>query len=202
MNVRFLLSLPVATAILAAIGAGPTTALKDETLDWLIDQSRNLPATRATTAPATEPFGERNDRGARHGVLTTNDNEKHRGMLATTAEKPLRIYDDATKEFRDIPYAVVKSIDAVIVWEREEREWHFKESGSDIKEYSGKTYPARELKYTITLVNGQSVTGAVAAPIYLIGRDGDYTFVLYKRQKGEIGQTLKDLPYVKSVELD
>jgi hypothetical protein len=85
------------------------------------------------------------------------------------------------------------------VWEREEKEWHFKDSGSDIKEYSGKSYPARETQYKVTLLNDQTMTGGIVAPLYAITTTGDKLLVLYKRSKGEVGQTLKDLAYVKTV---
>ena len=59
---------------------------------------------------------------------------------------------------------MIRSIDAQVIWEREEKEWHFKESGSDIKEFTGKSYPCRETSYTLTLVNGQTLTGGIVEP--------------------------------------
>jgi hypothetical protein len=87
-----------------------------------------------------------------------------------------------------------------VLWERDEKEWHFKESGSDIKEFNGKTYPNRETQYTFTLLNGQTLSGGVVEPLYLQTPDGPVLFALHKRDKGEVGQTLKQLVYVKSAE--
>lgn len=85
---------------------------------------------------------------------------------------------------------------------RDEKEWRFRESGSDVKIYSGKTYPLRELQYTLTLTDGNRVEGGVVAPLDVQTKDGRFTFVLNKRQKGEVGQSLKDLVYPVRVELE
>ena len=179
---------------------------KDPTLDWLLNQSSPsvaLPTTHPATQPAT-PFADtKADLGYRKGFLVTSDGEKLHTRLGTTLDKPVRLWVEEKKEYRDIPYSLIQSIDVKIIWEREEREWHFKESGSDIKEFSGKTYPAREMAYTITLANGQTITGSTATPIYVeMAHGNDKVFILHKRDKGEIGQTLKDLIYVKHIELD
>jgi hypothetical protein len=132
-----------------------------------------------------------------------SDGNKISAKLSTTLGRPLRVFDPKTTEYRDIPFAVIRMIEANILWERDQPEWHFKASGSDIKEYTGKTYPARETEYTFTLANGQQVTGSVAAPIYAEMTDGSSkTYVLHKRDKGDVGQTLKQLGYVKKVEFD
>ncbi len=114
----------------------------------------------------------------------------------------MRVWVEAQKEYKDLPFASIQSIDAQVVWEREEQEWHFKESGSDIKEYSGKTYPARETQYQITLNSGKTITGGVAEPLYLMTPDGHETYALHKRDKGELGQSLDELVYVKHVEFE
>ena len=141
----------------AAISAPPATRpastqpVNDQTLDWLLGQATTAPAAPATTAPSSHPaapFVENDPQnkeralGIRHGFIRTSDGEKIVGRISTTLDKPLRVWDDQKKEYRDVPFPLVKTIDAQVVWERDEpEEWHFKESGSDIKEYTGKTYP-------------------------------------------------------------
>jgi len=177
----------------------------DDTIDWLFSKSTTAPATRPasrpTTAPAS-PFAEKPDPESRRGTLILSSGQKFTGQIFTTREKPLRLWDGKDKEYRDIPLSAIKSLEAVILWERDEKEWHFKESGSDIKEYTGKTYPARELQYRLTLQNGQMITGGIVAPLYVSSNDKTLTFVLNKRQKGEVGKTLSDLAYVKSAVFD
>jgi len=196
----------------------PTTSQApkaDAATDWLLGQAAAAPSTpkedddgrpAAPTSRPASPFAAAGsniaaDPAARQGVMLLSNGEKIHGRFATTQGKPLRIYDEH-EVFRDVPFDLVRSAEAKVLWERDEKEWHFRESGSDIKEYSGKTYPARETQYTLTLVNGQTVTGSIVAPLYLQSRDGPYTFILHKRDKGEPGQTLKQLVYVQKVEFD
>jgi len=198
----------------AAYGAEPTPASRpakqqttDDNLDWLLGHGQESDAPppaqsllgKSATGPS--PFNNADDLGYRAGVITFSDGEKVHGKIATTLDKPIRLWDDQKQEYRDIPFKLIKSFQAKIIWEREEKEWHFRESGSDIKEYSGKTYPAREMQYIVTLINGQSVTGSVDAPLYLqMAKGDDKVLVMHKRDKGEIGTTLKELAYIKNVE--
>lgn len=180
-----------------------STRPSDDTLDWLLNTKATTPSTRpATSQPASQPFIQKDNPEARRGRIVLSNNQTLRGKIATTPEKPIRIYDEKAKEYRDVPLALIKSMEASILWERNQEEWHFKDSGSDIKEFTGKTYPARELLYKVTLVNDQAMTGSIVSPLYLIASDKQQLFVLNKRQKGEVGQTLKDLVYVKRVELE
>jgi len=192
----------VITVAVAALAGEPATRPKDDDLDWLLSQKPAAPATAPASQPASPFEAKRDGRGARAAVLTLSNGERVAGRFATTRDKPLRLWDEQDKEFRDIPIGLVKSMRAEILWERDEREWHFKDSGSDIKEYSGKTYPARETRYQFTLVNGQTVTGGVVAPLYLVGEKETKLYTLNKRAKGEVGQTLKQLVYVRAVEFE
>ncbi|HEV8605015.1 MAG TPA: hypothetical protein VGQ99_06595 [Tepidisphaeraceae bacterium] len=187
--------------------AAPTQKSKqsDETVDWLFGKATTVPTSRPSTHPSSapiSPFVEKSNPESRRGVLILNTGEKISGQIWTTREKPLRLWDEKDKEYRDIPLAAIKSLEAIIVWERDEKEWHFKEGGSDIKEFSGKTYPARELQYRLTLQNGQTLTGGLVARVYISTADKSLTFILNKRQKGDVGKALKDLIYVKRVEFD
>lgn len=193
--------------------AGPTSkpaskpaSSGDPATDFLLDNASEAPATRPASSPATRaasPFaGARDARQARPAVVLLSNGERIRGRLATTSGKPLRVFDERAQEYRDVAFAIVTRVESSVVWERDEPEWRFKDSGSDVKEFSGRTYPARELRYTLTLVNGQSVTGAVSAPLYVDDVEQPRTLVLYKRQKGEAGQGLKELVYVQRVEFD
>jgi hypothetical protein len=178
-----------------------TITLAADDLDWLLTQPATRPATQPSTQPAS-PFTRTTNPDARSGLITLSNSQKLKGLIATTREKPIRIFDDKDKEYRDVPLALIKSMEVSVTWERDEKEWHFKESGSDIKEYSGKTYPARELQYKVILVNGQSITGGIVAPLYVAQDDKQQMFVLNKRQKGELGQSLKDLLYISRVDFD
>ena len=176
----------------------------DDPVDFLLRQSTTAPSSRpvsAATMPAS-PFGERTNQEVRRGVVVLSNGQRIVGEVWTTREKPLRIWDDREKEYKDIPFLLVKTIEASILWEREEKEWRFKESGSDVKVYSGKTYPARELKYTIEMENGQKVIGGVVAPVYVATGEKDFKYTLNKRQKGDVGEKLLDLIYIVRIEFE
>lgn len=182
----------------------------DDEMAWIMSHAATLPATTPTTAPATtptsapasSPFIDKPLPGSRKGTITLSDGRTFTGQIRTTLDKPIRLFDPDTEQFRDIPWNLIRSMEAKILWERDEKEWHFKDSGSDIKEYTGKTYPARELAYTLTLVNGQTISGSVAAPLHMQTPDDEKNFPLHKRDKGDVGQRLKDLVYVLQVELE
>jgi hypothetical protein len=172
-------------------------------MDSILGLSQKAPTTRpdVTTQPAATPLKNENgpDLG-RAGEIEMSDGTRIKGNIATTAEKPIRIWVEAEKQYEDVPIDQIDSAEVKVLWERDEKEWNFKESGSDIKVYSGRTYPARQVQYKFTLTDGTTIEGDVVAPLYVTTADGKTkTYVLYKRDKGEIGQTLKDRPYVKSV---
>lgn len=190
----------------AALAAPPASRPADPDIEWMLSHATTEPTSQPADEPTSRPGSplERADdgRGARVGVIITSDDERYGGTIATTREKPIRVWDDQKKEYRDVPFAAIKSMEAQILWERDEPEWHFKDSGSDIKEYTGKTYPARELVYKVTLLNGQTVTGGIVAPLYVSNGKKEMTLVLNKRQKGEVGVGVKQLVYVKRVEFE
>ena len=183
-----------------------TTQPADPTLDWLMSQATTTPTVAPAVKPTTRgdgsPFLTNQDDGRRPGTLLLSDGETIHGRFATTKDKPVRVWDAEEKEYRDIPFDLIQSFEARILWERDQPEWHFKASGSDIKEFTGKTYPAREMEYIVTLINGQSVTGGVVIPLYLQGIGGDKLIVLNKRSKGDVGQKLEKLVYVKRLDFD
>jgi len=163
-----------------------------------MQQATTAPTSQPTTLPAaTQPttIFKTEDDASRAGVIVMSDGTTVSGRITTTEDKPLRVWDEQEKQYKDIPFSLIKSIEAEVLWERDEPEWHFKASGSDVKEFTGKTYPARETKFKLTLIDGQTADGGVVAPLFV----GDKTYVLHRRDKGEVGQTLRQLVYVKSV---
>ena len=184
--------------------APPTTKPKESAVDSILGLSKKTDAKAAdpTTQPAdkTPLKDDGADDQSRAGTITMSDGTKVKGKIATTQDKPIRIWVEKEKDYEDVPFDQVESAEVNVLWERDEKEWNFKETGSDIKVYSGKTYPARQTQYTFTLTDGTVIKGDVVAPLYVTTDDKrSKTYVLYKRDKGEIGQTLKDRPYVKSV---
>ncbi|HEV7301831.1 MAG TPA: hypothetical protein VGN72_21020 [Tepidisphaeraceae bacterium] len=203
-------SLPHVTLLLACVASGialaakPTTAPADDAIDFILNASAPTTApavpTTTTTAPAS-PFTATADAAARKGTFTFSDGKIISGTVTTTLDKPLRIWVPADKEFVDVSFENVRSAEAQVLWERDQREYQFLTSGSDIKTYTGRTYPARETAYAFTLSDGRTITGSIVAPFDVRTADGgDKLIVLGKRDKGPVGATLNDLVYVTKLE--
>ena len=136
-----------------------------------------------------------------------SDGSVHPGMVYLTRDKRLSIYDEHLQRQREIPLSAVGRIDCKIKREWMEREWKFKETTSDEKIYTGRSYPAREYLHTITLRDGRTITGSLSALVYLQPKryPSDKArpaerYLLNKRDKGKIGSQLKSLVYVKRIE--
>ena len=193
-------------AAIAQAQSQPATAPADATVDWLLGQASVIPATGPSTLPATAAASPltRRDAGseARVGTITLSDGSILKGEIHSTPGKPIRVWDESIKQYVDIPFKAIVSGKASVLWERDEKEWHFIASGSDIKEYTGKSYPARETTYQFTLTNGKAVAGGVVSPLYVTTPEGERLLVLNKRAKGEVGQALKDLVYVQAIQFE
>jgi len=176
----------------------------------------SLHGSSAAEPPTVDPFGraqaQRED--AVPGYIELSDGSVHPGLIYLTRDKRLKIYDDQLQRQREIPLRVVKQIDCAVKKEWMEKEWKYKETASDEKMYTGRSYPAREYLHTITLHDGRTITGPLAEIVYLRPQDdsskatGDShaepkveRFLLNKRNKGEVGQELKSLVYVKQIKL-
>ena len=187
-------------------------------LAWLLAGVGRLASQAAEEEPpVVNPFGPRpTDReDAVPGYVETSDGKVYPGLIYMTRDKRLKLYDDQLQRQREIPLRVVKQIDCHIKKEWMEKEWRFKELALDEKMYTGREYPAREYLHTITLQDGRQITGPLAEIIYVKPympkpEPGSKTyqpegepmrFILYKRHKGEIGQSLKSLVYVKCIKL-
>lgn len=176
-----------------------------DAIDFILAGAATRPTAVPTTAPATAPatpFGTKSATTDRHAVFTFSDGSTFTGRATTTLDKPLRLWVPEQGEFVDIPYANVVSAEVEVLWERDDKEYQFLVSGSDIKTYTGRTYPSRETVYTLTLKDGRSLKGSIVAPFDVRRDNGEERLiVLHKRDKGPAGRTLSELVYVTKVEL-
>jgi hypothetical protein len=136
------------------------------------------------------------------GCLQLSDGLELFGSIYLTRDKGLLIYDRRLEKHREFPLSAVKRIDIEPDEEHVEREWRWKEEGSDEKVYTGRSYPWRKYLTTLTLADASRITGDLSALVYLRDDDGkERRFVLHKRQKGKPGTSLRELTYVKSMVL-
>jgi hypothetical protein len=155
--------------------------------------------------PAINPFGNRPTQrdDAIPGCVELSDGSILVGQVYLTRDARLQVYDETVKRQREIPLRVVQRIDGSVKKEWLEKEWRFKENANNVKVYTGRTYPARECVYTITLKDGRKIVGPLSALFYVQGeqdRQGK-KYILHKRQKGPIESDLESLVYVSSLQL-
>jgi hypothetical protein len=163
----------------------------------------------AAEPPALNPFGPATSEGqterddAVPGCLELSDGSVHPGMIYLTRDARLKVYDEKLERQREVPLQAIKQIDCKVKKEWLEKEWKFKETTSDEKIFTGRSYPAREYLHTITLRSGRTITCPLAAIVYVQASPQQEAerFLLNKRNKGEAGKTLKSLVYVKRIKL-
>jgi hypothetical protein len=163
----------------------------------------------AQEPPALNPFGPAFERSEQRkddslpGFLELSDGKVRPGQISLTRDARLKIFDESQKKHREIPLRAIRRIDCSVLKEWVEEEWRFKENASDEKFFTGRSYPAREYTHTITLQNGQSITGPLSGIVYVKAPSADEPerFLLHKRDKGEPGTDLKALVYVRSIRL-
>ncbi len=176
----------------------------------------NVRAISAQEPPPINPFAsttaQRADAVA--GYVELSNGTIHPGQIYLTRDKRLKIEDVQSQRQREVPLSAVKQIDCTIKKEWLEKEWKFKELTKDEKMYTGRSYPVREYEHTIALNDGRTISGGLSAIVYVRPADSNPAkpnesrseikaeqFILNKRNKGEIGEDLHSLVYVKSIKL-
>jgi hypothetical protein len=168
----------------------------------------------ASEPPALNPFAPvRQDRDdAVPGYVEMSDGTIYAGNIYLTRDKRLKLYDQELERQREIPLRVVKQIECNVLKEWMEKEWRFKEMANDEKYFTGREYPSREYAHTVTLQDDRTISGPLAEIIYV----QPYTYspgdplayrptvqpikvLLNKRDKGDIGEDLKSLVYVRVI---
>jgi hypothetical protein len=164
---------------------------------------------RGEDPPAINPFGPGDSvrEGAIPGYIELSDGSVHPGRIYLTRDKRLQVYDEKLQRQREVPLEAVKQIECAVKREWMEKEWKFKESTTDEKMFTGRSYPVREYQHTITLPSGQTITGPLSGIVYVqppsqsSARPEPEQFILNKRNKGEAGTKLESLVFVKQVKL-
>jgi len=140
-------------------------------------------------------------RDAVPGYVELSSGLKVPGRIYTTRAKRLKIYNLDRKIYEYVPVPTCRRIEAVVEWARMDKQWRFKEAGSPEKVYTGKSYPVRMLAWRLTLLNGHEIQGHILGqPLYVEHNQKRERFILHKRDKGALGETLDDLLYLRRVE--
>ncbi len=159
------------------------------------------------------------------GTIELSNGERETGWLSLTADLGMTFYDTAAKEWREVGLAELSRIDARPRAEELDKEWRWKEAGRDEKVYTGRTRPRRWLDHDVTLADGTRFTGHIKGTRIYIETDPDPAvdektegeakrapvrrhtgrrpvkkrFVILQYQRGDWGQTLKDLISITSI---
>lgn len=135
------------------------------------------------------------------GYVELSSGLKIPGYVYTTRAKRLKIYNLKREMYEYVPVPALKSMEVKVDWEREDPEWRFKEAGNPEKVFTGRKYPVRQLAWKLTLRNDHVIEGHILGqPLYVEHNGKAERFILHKRDKGPMGQELKDLVYIRRVE--
>jgi hypothetical protein len=169
-----------------------------------VEEDEQESAAPGTAAPKN-PFGAEGAASGRRdavpGYVELSTGLKVPGRIFTTRGKRLKVFNLKREAYEYVPVPALTKIEAIVEWERLDKEWRFKEAGNPEKVYTGRAYPVRMLAWRLTLRNGHEITGHILGqPLYAEHKGKVERFILHKRNKGPMGGELKDLHYVKSVE--
>jgi hypothetical protein len=209
---------PRAVILLAALGlAGQAAPAGDSqpkeakkqpagNLEFWLNQAKPVTTQPAASdANGVNPFQKTEEVFSRQdalpGVIELSNGKQLPGGVYTTLEKPWIVWEEQTKSWRRIPLINCLSVTAVVEQERMELRWRWKGMGEPEKVYTGEKYPFRRLHWRFRLIDGSVVEGSTKGqPIFveLRGRKAG-PFVLHERMKGNDGQTLGNLVYVRKI---
>ena len=125
------------------------------------------------------------------------------GLYLKGKRRRLRVWDKLARKYRNVQLGELSKIEVLAVRERVEKEWRFKEEGSDVKVFTGRTFPRIdfELKLTFSDKRKRECRIAQGTPLYLRAKDGkSRRFLIQPYLKGEVaGQMPAELLYLKKV---
>ncbi|MBN1554492.1 MAG: hypothetical protein JXA11_07085 [Phycisphaerae bacterium] len=192
-------------AVWSATADAPSTTQPSEAkddLEYWLDRARPV----AQTQPASKPAPLHADSPLRRddalpGVIEFSNGLQMAGWMCTTREKPWRVWVAEEKRWRRIPPAAVLSITAIVDQEEMKRRWRWKAMGEPEKVYTGKSYPFRRFRRRFRLADGSEIIGVVKGqPIWIgTGNQTHGPFLLEERAKGEDGQSLRELIYIRKI---
>ena len=206
--------LVILTVVLTVVmGAGQGSETRPAgNLDYWLSRSQTVtsqPSTRRGVNPFAGKFNKLDRDDAVPGVIEFSDGRQVAGGIFTTREEPITVWVNGKKgekRWRRIPLISVLSISAVIVEQRMQLQWRWKETGAPERVYTGKKYPFRRFVWKFHLIDGSYVTGAVRGqpirvqvPGALCKGKAAGPWLLHERSKGQVGTTLEDFVYLKRV---
>ncbi|MBN2711106.1 MAG: hypothetical protein JXR97_01535 [Planctomycetes bacterium] len=140
--------------------------------------------------------------------------KRDKASLFCRPEYEITVFVEKEKQRYKIRLGEIASLSAIVAEEALEKEWRWKEGGSDEKIYTGKAYPWRKHSFEIVKRDGTVIAGNLTSgfPVTLSWEetvqleDGKVEvkvkkgkYIIRPRDKGELGMTLDELVYIKKI---
>lgn len=134
----------------------------------------------------------------RAGKIEFSDSNVLSGVISLTPGSELKI--EAGPAIRVLALERVREIRFAPEKEEMERAWRFKEAGQTAKEFFGGPYPVRHLAMTVTLGDGEKITGHLYTTVlYVADGDNVQKVILLAKQRGKENETFQQLVYPKLI---
>ena len=134
----------------------------------------------------------------RAGKIEFSDSNVLSGIISLTPGSELKI--EAGPAIRVLALDRVREIRFAPEKEEMERAWRFKEAGQTAKEFFGDPYPVRHLAVTVTLADGEKISGHLYTTVlYVADGDNVQKVILLAKQHGKEGDTFQSLVYPKLI---
>jgi hypothetical protein len=134
----------------------------------------------------------------RVGKIEFSDSNVLSGVISLTPGSELKI--EAGPAIRVLALDRVREIRFAPEKEEMERAWRFKEAGQTAKEFFGDPYPVRSLAATVTLGDGEKITGHLYTTVlYIANGDNAQKVILPAKQTGQEDETFQQLVYAKLI---
>jgi hypothetical protein len=120
------------------------------------------------------------------------------GIISLTPGSQLKI--QAGKEVRVLTFDRVAEMRFAPERQEMERAWRFKEAGQTAKEFFGDPYPVLYLATTVTLGDGEKISGHLYTTVlYVADGDNVQKVILLAKQRGKEGETFSSVLYPKII---
>lgn len=174
------------------------------TMALLTALSVAAPPLEARPAAAADGAGFAPDDPAPEGAQASVTWSNGHQAWATVSARPgltLLILPEGAEKRVKVPWEDVLTLRLEPEKEGMEEVWRWKAGGSDEKIKTGESYPWRQYTIFVATADGREIKGRLAAGFALDATSEGATeqLVISPRHKGEAGQQLADLVYVKEI---
>jgi hypothetical protein len=149
------------------------------------------------------PFGPRVAKrsDAIPGLLTRSNGDAFAGRIYLTRDKRLELYSDKDKKWYKLKLKDLASIRWDVEFEKQEREWRWKDSGSDVKVYTGRKKIDRRYKTVAVKKDGTSIEGHLRGTVvYVESSSVKRKYFLYWNHPASFDQKPEDLIYTRRID--